>query len=274
VFNRPTQSAIVNPYIVLADILLGICFVFVCLYVGYLGSEEVVFKSDRFKKQDQLENALAQYLSDVYGQQVRKIEIGKSSGKGQDASFSKEFLYSNADGKVLARVQRNSNLQRIQLFEVSFRPGSSDPLPDSIPVYEAAMKAIGDSRNILLYLFFHGITEAPEREAVAALGYGFVLPAAGSSAEQIALAQSKWDQHCLLLSQNRATKVKMELEKRGYISAQGMSLREARTQGLLPSMMAPTYGTGSMLYTRGQAAGRVDIVLFYPERSSDLASKD
>lgn len=242
--------------------MLGLAFVFICLFVSTVWNEEAVFRANRFDQQERVEKDILEPLQEYFGQKVEKSTIG-NSGAGEPSRYSQSFLYS-IGGKPVAKVQRNSNLQRIQIFEEFHIPGKSDMTEESKTkmrnLYGAILKnGIAGRKAEIIYLFLHGIVERAEQK--------------GAYPGGIAPSPEDWEMKALFVSQNRANNLKRMLADQGFIAPRNVSVSQARNSNQMPTQFTLAYGTGDLpLYQRGNdtPVGRVDLVLFYPERKEDL----
>lgn len=272
----------VNPYVVLADITVALSLLLLCLYASSVWNDEAIWRSDRFKRQSALEDTLVGVLEKEFGHKVTKNEIPK--GEKARGTYWQEFLYvDSVNGKRLAKVQRNSNIQRIQLFFNLFAPGTSVEDPVQAERYARIITEVSqDVRRGLPYLFLHGVVERHEREFAQKFLFSQQqkrLAAAFQAGQTVSppakvtnlSIEKQWAEHSILLSQNRAAHIKVWLERSGAVGDRYISPAEALQRNTVPFGDVIPYGTGTLLLLRGNdSPGRVDVVLFYAESSKDL----
>ncbi len=221
-----------NPFVVFSDMTVALAFFF-AIYgltsaVAHSRALEIAERENRQKS-------------------VREQVVGLFRRVWPEAPYNesaKERKYIvGPPENPLAAVWENSNYQRISIYRPMFNRGEKTiSALWGREVYEELAQILRPSVVHLAYLYVHGIAEPQEEPG------------------QIS---------ALRLSRDRADEVR-GLLKSAQLIAEYRDRRdetEQRASSLMPVKYVITYGTGNQLYTSEQEIGRVDLVLFYEDRS-------
>jgi len=230
-----------SPFVVLADLTIGLTFFFAVLsLLASLANSQGVLAVQRQERQADLRTDVRDAFDSVYPGTILSRQV---NGVGDEYVDIRD-----ATGTSIGQIWENGNFQRIMVYPDTYVPGSPDLTENGHRLYEAIAKVIKPRVPSIGYIFVHGIVEPSET---------------GITAEQKKLA--------LELSRKRADAVHRLFVRDGLI-AQSAS---GHVAGQLESKYAISYGTGAELYTREsfavenwgamRKAGRVDIVLFYKD---------
>lgn len=229
------RSIRANPFVVLADVTIALCFIFAVYAVAStaLNSQLVLF-FDRDTRQQALHEDVRKAIEEVWGPQPSKPSPADSKDK---------YIEIGPPRQPIARIWMNASFQRISIYRPVFDEHSEVLSPEGRQLFLALSQAIGRHATDLSYVFIQGIVEKAEFALVSKDGLADVERT---------------------LSQDRADEVFKLLKSAGFVANDQESLKPNQ---FLARFVIPL-GTGSTLYTSGAPIGRVDFLLFYADASS------
>lgn len=281
-----------NPFVVLADITIALCFIFAVYAISMtaLNSNMKLF-FDREERQSAISesleaNLLGWHLSH-YGQTLRRVPVKKVVNKVEQNYDS----YQDAEGRELAQLWKNASFMRISVFQPLFVSGTQTHR-DTVQakafaeLYQKLGSVLSERRNDFNYVYLHGITESEEwreysqsvrsrylytlsqrefRAVASVFGLAEGLPRPDAIKEILRVERQEWARK---LSVERASRVFALMQTAGLVSRYEEG--ESAKTGLIAKFVIP-YGTGVSLYTRADMdVGRVDILVFFGDVSSDI----
>jgi hypothetical protein len=226
-----------NPFVVLADITIALCFIFAVYAVSSTAmNSQLVLFFDRDSRQQDAETAIAGAFRERFGDLPETHHPERGMRAFGDAA------------KPAAVVWVNGSYQRVSIYRPLFAKGTASLTDEGRHLFLDLGKLIAPRAHDLSYVYLHGIVEPEEVPARHGRTVG-----------------SEWARR---LSQDRAQAVFDLMQQNGSIAGYGTSETRALAAGKIPAMYAIPYGTADALYSCWwQSVGRVDVVLFYSDRS-------
>lgn len=287
-----------NPFVVLADITIALCFIFavyaVCMTA--LNSNLRLFY-DREQRQaalsKQLEVELIGWHLRHYGKSLSLIPTTKAIMAQNGSSVTQHYSsFRTTDDSEIAQIWMNASFMRISVFQPLFRSGSHLHVDESQEdefktLYSTLASVLSSRRGEFNYVYLHGITEAEEytsfsqsarrrflerlpREAWDSTSRAYGLSEDGQPRNRMIeeILRTERQEWSRMLSVERASKVFNMLQSERIIASY-VDGETART-GLIAKYVIP-YGTGVALYTRASMdVGRVDILVFFGDVRDDV----
>jgi len=238
--NSSGQELRASPFVVLADMTIGLTFFFAVLsLLSSLANSQGIKAAQRTEKQTRVKSKILEAFQRVYPDTVSR-KVTNSVGD--------EYLdLRSSSGKSIGQVWENGNFQRIMIYPGAFKEaGSVELSANGERLYMEIGKVLKPNVTSFGYLFVHGIVEPAE-----------------------ATATDEGKTSALELSRQRADGVSQLLVRQGLIAPTASTT----APGQVEKKLAISYGTGTELYTLDSPAaqnwgtksktGRVDLVLFY-----------
>jgi hypothetical protein len=231
-----------NPFVVLADVTIALCFIFSVYAVSStaLNSQAVLFY-DRDVRQRGLEKELADLVRKHFGDYpVRSVFNPK---------FPRDYLEIGPKGRPVAHVWTNGSFQRLSLYEPVFAKGGTKLSARGRRFFADFARIASQRAKDTSYLFVHGIVEPEE------------VPASQRNDPGRSWAFQK--------SIERSREVYQLLQTSGAIGSYRGS-QAANPPTPIPAKFAIANRTGDTHNTTaGRSVGRVDLVMFIGDVSEE-----
>lgn len=270
-----------NPFIVLADITIALCFIF-AIYAVLAAGEKVFTASTREQRKDALEAKLRQVIKDWYEAQGFTLE----ESTVPSADLIKVLTVPGTNRSIY--FYDNASYKRISIYDPFFaRSDRFLEKPEISELYRNIGSVLAHNWKQMQYVYLHGIAEKdeltgypqstrkrflernPNATRLAAKDYG--LNADPSDENDLVGAVLNYEQQEWLrkISNDRAGTIYKILEQSGAIAEPG-----TRASGSMDPRFVIAYGTGNKLYGRPEmGVGRVDIVIFFGDKAEDAESE-
>jgi hypothetical protein len=237
--RRKEAQFTANPFVAFADIAIAIAFIFALCSIALSKS---LSDLDRDLRQSKVQNGFDALIRSQWPNVITKYAKGTKTKYIQERNLE---YYS--DGQIVAEILSNGSYQRLELSQ-EFRFGQSYPQSEERFRQLGQILAEVMSSGDIDYIFLHGITEPGETPS-------------GDKNASIRMAQDRsdnvvaiWKKYGLIpsrLSSNTDLAEKLNPE---YIVQYGKDGLYRKNPDAIPLQSPPP--------------GRVDIVLFFADKSS------
>lgn len=271
-----------NPFVVLADITIALCFIF-AVYAVLAAGEKVFTASTREQRKDALEAKLQQVIKDWYRSQGVTLE---ESLKPTAERPMKVLAVPGTERSVY--IYDNASYKRISFYDPFFaRSDRTIERPEVAELYRNIGTVLAQNWKQMQYVYLHGIAEKselagypqgarkrflernPNQARQLAIDYGIQQESTNRSSLTSSVLDYEQQEWLRKISNDRAGTVYKILEQSGAIA-----FTETNVNNNMDPRFVIAYGTGDKLYARPQmGVGRVDIVIFFGDKAEDEEPK-